>query len=154
MIRNAKIEDVKQIHNLLNKYAREGVLLGRSISSLFDKLRDFIVFVDKEDNLLGVCALQITWENLAEVRSLAVAKDAQGTGIGRQLVESCLKEAGSFGIEQVFTLTYEPGFFRKMGFVDIDKKDLPHKIWSDCINCPMFPDCDEEALIFTAKSKG
>lgn len=145
------MEDVKSIHTLINSFAGDGLLLNRSISSLYDKLRDFHVFTDEDNNLLGVCALQITWDNLAEVRSLAVKQEAQGKGIGAQLVRSCLAEAEKFGIEQIFTLTYQPGFFRKLGFVDIDKKELPHKIWSDCIHCHKFPDCDEDALMYVKK---
>lgn len=151
MIRNATMKDVKQIHYLLNYFADEGLLLGRSYSALYDQLRDFKVYVDKSDKLLGVCALHIIWDNLAEIRSLAVSKDSQGKGIGLKLVHACLVEALAFEIDKVFTLTYQAGFFRKQGFHDVDKSDLPHKIWSDCINCPKFPDCDEEALQCSVK---
>ncbi len=153
MIRNAAIRDVKEIHLLLKHFAAKGLLLARSISSLYDQLRDFIVFED-QGTILGVCALHIVWEDLAEIRSLAVTEEAQGKGIGRQLVGHCLHEAEGLGLERVFTLTYQAGFFRKQGFADIDKKDLPHKIWGDCIHCTMFPDCDEEALIFTRLPRG
>ncbi|HID70500.1 MAG TPA: N-acetyltransferase [Desulfobacterales bacterium] len=146
MIRNARMGDVKTIHSLLNHFADKGLLLGRSYSALYDQLRDFKVFTDSEERLLGVCALHISWEDLAEIRSLAVHEDAQGKNIGKKLVRACLEEANHFGIDKVFTLTYQAGFFRKQGFVDIDKNKLPHKIWSDCMNCPKFPDCDEEAL--------
>ncbi len=151
MIRNATMGDVKQIHTLLNCFADKGLLLGRSYSALYDQLRDFKVCADDDDNLIGVCALHIIWENLAEIRSLAVSEDAQGKGIGLQLVRACLEEAAEFKIDKVFTLTYQAGFFRKQGFHDVDKSDLPHKIWSDCINCPKFPDCDEEALQCSVK---
>ncbi len=146
MIRNARMGDVKKIHSLLNHFADKGLLLGRSISSLYDQLRDFQVFVDRDDRLLGVCALHITWEDLAEIRSLAVLEDAQGKKIGKKLVRRCLEEARAYEIGNVFTLTYQREFFLKQGFVDIDKNDLPHKIWSDCLQCSKFPDCDEEAL--------
>ncbi len=151
MIRNARMDDVKQIHSLLNHYADEGLLLACSISSLYDRLRDFIVYTDESSNVIGVCALHITWENLAEIRSLAVIERYQGEGVGAELVQTCLAEAKQYCIGEIFTLTYQPGFFRKQGFVDIDKRDLPHKIWSDCIHCHKFPDCDEEALIFKEK---
>lgn len=149
MIRNAKMGDVKEIHSLLNHYADQGLLLGRSYSSLYDQLRDFKVFVGRAGNLLGVCALHIIWEDLAEVRSLAVHEAAQGQKVGHELVTACLREAAKFEISKVFTLTYQAGFFQKQGFVNIDKGKLPHKIWSDCLNCPKFPDCDEEALQYT-----
>jgi len=146
MIRNANMGDVKEMHSLLNHYADKGVLLGRSYSSLYDKLRDFKVCVDSDGTLLGVCALNIIWEDLAEIRSLAVREGAQGQKVGQELVRACLEEAEHFDINKVFTLTYQAGFFRKQGFKDIDKSKLPHKIWSDCLNCTKFPDCDEEAL--------
>jgi amino-acid N-acetyltransferase len=153
MIRNARMDDVKTIHALLNHFATKGLLLGRSISSLYDHLRDFIVFTNEEGQILGVAALQISWENLAEIRSLAVLEAVQGKGFGAQLVQACLQEAKRLEIEKVFTLTYQAGFFRKQGFVDINKNELPHKIWSDCLHCSKFPDCDEESLIFTMNLK-
>jgi amino-acid N-acetyltransferase len=145
-IRPARMSDVREIHGLLQNFAGHGLLLGRSISSLYDQLRDFIVFDDK--GVQGVCALHISWDNLAEVRSLAVAESMQGRGVGRMLVSSCLDEAMSLEIDNVFVLTYQAAFFRKMQFADIEKNELPHKIWSDCLQCPKFPDCDEDALIW------
>ena len=119
MIRPVRMSDVKEIHALLKHFAGQGVLLGRSISSLYDQLRDFVVY--DQDGIAGVCALHICWDDLAEIRSLAVPHEKQGQGIGKALVQSCLDEAVSLEIKKVFTLTYQPGFFRKMGFVDIDK---------------------------------
>jgi len=141
--------DVRAIHALLQRFADQGLLLARSISSLYDQLRDFIVYDD--GGVLGVCSLHISWDNLAEIRSLAVAPELQGRGIGARLVRSCLDEAESLEIGRVFVLTYQADFFRKLDFIDKDKKDLPHKIWSDCLHCPKFPDCDEEALLWVSK---
>lgn len=151
MIRKARMADVRQIHRILQGYADQKLLLGRSISSLYDHLRDFVVYDGDNGAIAGVCSLHICWEDLAEIRSLAVIDQDRGRGIGSQLVETCLVEAVDYGITRIFTLTYQPGFFRKLGFADIDKRDLPHKIWSDCINCSMFPDCDEEALMYQRK---
>jgi amino-acid N-acetyltransferase len=154
MIRNARMGDIKKIYKLLQYFADKDLLLGRSLSSLYDQLKDFSVYVEKvEDDqdleeLVGVCAFHICWDNLAEIRSLAVAEGYQGKGVGQQLVDKALTEADSYGITKVFTLTYQPEFFRKLGFKDIDKAELPHKVWSDCINCSKFPDCNEEALIW------
>ena len=151
MIRNAQMKDVKAMYNLLDHFADKGLLLGRSLSSLYDQLRDFKVYIDDDSSggeIVGVCALHICWEDLAEIRSLAVQESAQKKGVGRQLVEACLRDAESLGIQQVFTLTYQPDFFRSRGFEPIDKKELPHKVWSDCINCPKFPDCNEEAMMW------
>ncbi len=145
------MDDVRQIHTLLQNYAEQKLLLGRSISSLYDHLRDFVVWDKGDQQIYGVCSLHICWDNLAEIRSLAVMENGQGQGVGSSLVQSCLSEAVEYGITRIFTLTYQPGFFRKLGFVDIDKKELPHKIWADCIHCSMFPDCDEEALMYQAR---
>ena len=140
------MSDVKAIHGLLQHFADKGLLLGRSISSLYDQLRDFVVY--DQDGVKGACALHISWDNLAEIRSLAVAGEMHGRGVGKMLVTSCLDEASSLEIDNVFVLTYQAGFFRKLKFADIEKSDLPHKIWSDCLQCPKFPDCDEDALIW------
>ncbi len=146
------MSDVREIHSLLQAFAVQGLMLPRSVSSLYDNLRDFIVY--EEDELIkGICALHICWDDLAEVRSLAVIGEKQGSGIGRELVQSCLDEAESLEISKVFVLTYQAEFFRKLGFCDIDKQELPHKIWSDCIHCSKFPDCDEDALIRTISLK-
>ncbi len=148
-IRPARMGDVRSIHALLTIFAAKGLMLSRSISSLYDHLRDFVVY-EEEGVILGICALHISWDDLAEIRSLAVAEARQKSGIGALLVQSCLDEAQSLEIKNVFVLTYQAAFFRKFGFVDRDKQDLPHKIWSDCLHCPKFPDCDEDALIRTS----
>ncbi len=145
MIRRARITDVRAIHQLLLVYANDGQLLGRSLADIYDSLRDFHVY-EENGEILGIGALAICWEDLAEVRSLAVVAGQQGKGIGRKIVESCLKEATEFGIKRVFALTYQPDFFKLLGFFDIEKSELPQKIWGDCINCVKFPDCDEFAL--------
>jgi len=150
VLRPAAMGDVRGIHALLQKYADQGLLLGRSLSSLYDHLRDYMVFsVEGESGpeIVGVCSLHICWEDLAEVRSLAVDEPWQGRGIGASLVSACIDEAARLGIGRVFTLTYQPEFFRKFGFIEADKNDLPHKVWSDCVNCPKFPDCNEIAMI-------
>ncbi len=148
LIRKAGMADVKVAYGLLNSYAEKGELLGRSLSSLYDNLRDFQVATQPNGDLIGVCALHICWEDLAEIRSLAVFAEFHNSGIGRQLVEQCLRDAKELQIKEVFTLTYQAQFFEKFGFIPIDKKELPHKVWTDCINCPKFPDCNEEALVW------
>ena len=151
MIRDARMEDVKAMYGLLQHFANKGLLLGRSLSSLYDQLRDFVVYEDtsggEPGEVVGVCSLHVCWEDLAEIRSLAIAESHHHRGIGRQLVQACISEADGLGIHRVFTLTYQPGFFRKLGFRSIDKNELPHKVWSDCIQCPKFPDCNEEAML-------
>ena len=148
MIRKATIKDIKAIHALLHQYGREGQLLPRPLSVLYDHVRDFSVYVDNKDGgVLGCCALQFCWDDLAEIRSLAVHPENVGKGIGSKLVEHALSDAKSFGIQKVFALTYRPSFFNRFGFQQIDRSELPIKIWADCISCIKFPDCDEIAMM-------
>ncbi len=146
MVRQAKIHDVPEIVTLINSYAQHGVMLGRSQIQIYNALRDFVV-IENDGHILGVGSLSIIWKDLAEVRSLAIAKEMHGKGLGKQIVEYLVQQARELELPQVFTLTYQPEFFKKVGFSLIDKKELPHKVWKDCINCPKFPDCDEIALI-------
>jgi amino-acid N-acetyltransferase len=148
MIRKATIKDIKPIHSLLQQYGRKGELLPRPLSVLYDHVRDFSVYVDDKDiNVLGCCALQFCWDDLAEIRSLAVHPDHIGQRIGSKLVEKVLLEAKLFKIQKVFALTYRPDFFKRFGFDRIDRSELPIKIWADCILCIKFPDCDEIAMM-------
>ncbi|MEA3435713.1 MAG: N-acetyltransferase [Thermodesulfobacteriota bacterium] len=148
MIRKAKLHDIKAIHSLLQHYAVKGELLPRPLSALYDHVRSFSVSVDERKNLIvGCCALQFCWEDLAEIRSLAVHHDYQGENIGSELTKTVLSEAKDFDTKKVFTLTYRPEFFRRFGFVQIERSDLPIKIWADCITCVKFPDCDETAMM-------
>jgi len=145
MIRKALIADVRAIHRLLLDYARDGLLLSRSLAELYESLRDFYVH-EADGKVVGTAALNICWEDLAELRSLAVHPDYNGRGVGRELVLACLDEARRLGIRRVFALTYKQAFFEKLGFAVIEKSQLPHKIWGDCMKCAKFPDCDEIAL--------
>lgn len=145
-IRKARITDIKVIHRLVNEFAKKGQMIPRALNDLYENIRDIVVCVD-DGEIKGVCALHVLWEDLAEIRSLAVRSDAQSTGIGRRLITTCLNDAEKLGIQKVFALTYHPEFFKKMGFSDIDKSKLPHKIWGECLRCPKFPECDESAVI-------
>ena len=148
MIRKATIKDVKAIHSLLQIYSEKGELLPRPLSVLYDHVRDFKVYEDNKVNgIIGCCALQFCWEDLAEIRSLAVHPEYLENKIGTRLTETALSDAKSFNIRRVFTLTYRPGFFKKFGFKQIDRSELPLKIWADCIMCVKFPDCDETAMM-------
>jgi len=152
-IRKAVINDVPDMHRILNHYAEKNFLLPRSLSALYDHLRDYFVLEDKKpgNQIKGVCGLGICWQDLAEIRSLAVTVDQQGNGSGTRLVEMCLKEAEHLGLKKVFVLTYVPDFFKKLGFKEVNKSVLPHKIWADCLNCPKFPNCDETAMMINLK---
>ncbi len=148
MIQKATIADIKVIHGLLKEFGHEGELLPRPLSELYDHIRDFSVHNDEADNqVVGCCALQICWEDLAEIRSLAINRKYWGNKLGSGLVENAILEAKAFNIKKVFTLTYRPNFFEKFGFKQIERSELPLKIWADCILCVKFPDCDETAMM-------
>ncbi|MDB9823159.1 N-acetyltransferase [Deltaproteobacteria bacterium] len=148
LIRKAVAKEVGEIHKLLSHYAEQGLLLPRSLSELYDHLRDFSVIEDSNNSsIIAVCALGVCWEDLGEIRSLAVVEDHHGKNFGTRLVENCLAEAASLGLKKIFALTYVPDFFTKKGFRNIEKSILPHKIWADCYKCPKFPDCDEIAMM-------
>ena len=146
MLRKAQIKDVKEIQKLLLTFANRGDMLSRSLSELYESLRDFSVF-EEDGIILGTTALHIVCEDLAEVRSVAVIEDAGRRGIGKQLVQTSIDEARELGLRRIFCLTYKPDFFAKLGFRLVDKSELPHKVWGDCIKCVKFPDCDENAMI-------
>ena len=139
--------DVKGIHGLIAEYAKKGDMLPRSLADIYENLRDYFVFLGDDGELVGSAAIHIMWEDLAEVRSLAVREGKMRRGVGTQLVESCISEAIMLGIARVFALTYKPEFFEKLGFHIVDKAELPQKIWTDCLKCSKFPDCDEVALV-------
>ncbi len=154
-IRKAHIRDVAIIQKMLGRFAQQGKLLPRSLSELYTNIRDMFVVRDEESGqVVGCCSLHIIWEDLAEIRSLAVDEGRQGKGYGRQLVEACLEEARALGIQRLFTLTYETAFFEHMGFRVVDKNVFPHKIWADCLHCPKFPECDEVALVYDVIPRG
>jgi amino-acid N-acetyltransferase len=152
-IRKAVIGDIRHIHRLLAGYGEKGLLLARPLSELYDHLRDFSVLVDDSaaDPIVGACALNICWEDLAEIRSLAVLERHQRRGYGARLVRSCLQEAVEFGLKRVFALTYEEAFFAGLGFRKVEKSVLPHKVWADCLRCAKYPDCDETAMAIDLK---
>jgi len=144
-LRKAILQDSVGIYSLINAYAKEGLLLPRSLNSIYENIRDFWVY-EEDGQLIGCCALHIVWEDLAEIKSLAVAKNMRGKGIGTRLVQACLMEAKELGVKRVFVLTYSVDFFEKLGFYTIPKENLPHKVWGECINCVKFPSCDEVAM--------
>ena len=156
MIRKARMSDVKGIHQMIAEYAKKGDMLPRPLADIYENLRDYFVFLGGDGELLGSAAIHIMWEDLAEVRSLAVREGRMRRGIGTQLVESCISEAIVLGIGRVFALTYKPAFFEKLGFHIVDKAELPQKIWTDCLKCSKFPDCDEVALVadFSGRRRG
>jgi amino-acid N-acetyltransferase len=146
MIRKAKVNDIKAIYELINLFAKDDLMLPRSISDLYDDLRDFFVY-EEAGSVVGCCALHISWEDLAEIRSLAVGLAWHKKGIGKKLVGVCIDEAKELGIKKIFALTFVPEYFEKLGFVRVNKSYLPRKVWGECISCVKFPDCSEVPLI-------
>jgi len=133
MVDRARVGDANSMHRLISHFADKGEMLPRALSEIYDGIRDYFV-VRKGGRVIACAALQVTWADLAEIRSLA-------------LVQACLNDAKELGIPKVFCLVRKPAFFEKHGFRLIDKKELPQKVWAECYRCPKFPDCDEVALV-------
>ena len=144
--RNAKVSDAKDINSLINFYAERDKMLFRSLADIYENLQTFTV-VELDGNVVGCCALEIIWSDLAEIKSLAVDKDHIGKGVGKNLVQAALEQAHRLGVSQVFALTLDPAFFEKLDFRKIEMDALPMKVWSDCARCPKQQNCDETAVI-------
>lgn len=147
LYRKARFDDTEPIYNLIDYYAKNGLMLPRSRNALYETLRDMIVAESEDGKVVGVGGLHITWDSLAEVRSLAVHPDFGRRGIGSGIVSELVKEGRQLGVKTVFTLTYQSEFFASCGFDIVSKDDLPHKVWKECIDCPKFPNCNEIAMI-------
>ena len=145
-IEKAIMADAPQIQDLVSSFAAIGEMLPRPLAEIYEHLRDFFV-VREEQKVLACAALHIMWEDLAEIRSLAVVENNQEQGVGLLLLTACLTEARRLGISTVFALTQQPAFFEKGGFHQADMMDLPRKVWGECFRCPKFPNCDEIAVI-------
>lgn len=144
-MRRARMDDVVQMQKVINDAADRGEMLARSLAELYETLRDFVVW-EQDGEVVACCALRIAWADLAEIKSLSVAQNNQGKGIGAVMVQKCLEDARHLGVRRVFALTYQSEFFEKQRFHPIDKALLPHKVWAECTRCVKFPDCDEQAL--------
>ncbi|MDD5509999.1 MAG: N-acetyltransferase [Dehalococcoidales bacterium] len=151
-LERATIRDVSQIHRLVNFFASRGKMLARSLSEIYENIRDYQVVRDGEQ-VIACVALHVMWSDLAEIKSLAVAESSQKQGIGERMIRSCLAEAQGLGISTVFCLTYKPELFERVGFSRIDKMELPNKVWTECYRCPKFPNCDEVALTYHTGAK-
>jgi len=148
MIAKARIAHVPVIQKILADFAAQGKLLARPLSELYTNVRDLVVAMDETTGeVIGCCGLHIVWEDLAEIRSLAVLPPYQGQGLGRRLVDLCIVEARALVIGRLFPLTFESAVFAHLGFRVVDKNVFPQKIWVDCLQCPKFPNCDEVALV-------
>ena len=146
-VEKAKISDAAQMHKLINYFADKGEMLARPLSEIYESIRDYFV-VRRGGQVIACAALHVMWSDMAEIKSVAVAEVNQRKGTGNDLIEACLGEAKELGIATVFCLTYKPVFFEKFGFSQIDRMELPRKVWTECYRCSKFPNCDETALIY------
>ncbi len=150
-VEKARIADTVEMHKLINYFADRGEMLARPLSEIYENIRDY--FVIREDGRgIGCAALHINWSDLAEIKSVAVAEDRQRQRVGSQLIEACLREARELGITTVFCLTYKPAFFERFSFSQVNKLELPHKVWTECYRCSKFPNCDEIALVYHSET--
>ena len=146
VIAPARLEDVPGMHALIKKFADRNEMLHRALSELYENLRDYYV-ARVGDRVVGCAAVHTVWEDLAELKGMAVDEDCQGLGIGQKLAEACLRDAAEYGVRRVFTLTLRPGFFEKVGFATTDIAGLPRKVWGECYRCPKYQtSCDEIAM--------
>ena len=147
LYRKPKFTDVDEMHELIAGYAAQGLMLPKPHSVLYETLREFVLAEEVESKkIVGVGALHLTWNELAEIRSMAVHEDFSRQGIGSAIVKKLLEEGQAVGVKKFFTLTYRPEFFKSLGFTITKRESLPHKIWKECIDCPKFPNCDEIAM--------
>jgi amino-acid N-acetyltransferase len=153
VLRRARAADVPHIQRLVNRHAERGELLPRALGEIYDNLRDYFV-VDSEGEIVACGACHVHWQDLAEVKSLAVDEAHRGRGWGTRLLTACIADAQALGLPKVFALTYIPEFFEHHGFTRTDKAELPHKIWQECTRCPKFPDCGEVAVVLTVNVAG
>lgn len=144
--RRATFHDVESIHKIVNSYAEQGLMLGRSRNVIYETLRDFVL-ADDDGKVTGVGALHLVWDELAEIRAMAISPDYVGKGVGMEIVKMLTQDARDVGVKTLFALTYQPGFFAKAGFHEVPKEQLSQKVWKDCINCSKFPNCDEIAMV-------
>jgi len=144
--KEATFDDVESVHKLCNYYAKEGLMLPRSRNSIYENLCDYIVAVEA-GKVVGCGAVHFCWDRLAEIRSLAVDPEKKCCGIGKELVARLEKHALAKGTQMFFTLTYQPVFFGKCGYAKYEKEKLPQKVWKECVYCPQYPYCNEEALV-------
>jgi amino-acid N-acetyltransferase len=148
-IRPARVGDVPTIQELIRTFADRKLMIRRSLGELYESIREFLVATDDDGAVIGCAAIHVFWDDLAELKCLAVSESIHGRGVGRRLVEACWDAARELEIKTVFTLTYVAEFFERCGYHRIEKAELPHKIWNDCVRCPLFPSCTEIALVRT-----
>ncbi len=153
VVRRARVSDVQRLYELINHYAARGDMLPRTLDSLYNRVREFYV-VDAGDEVVGCAALKIIWHNLAEIISMVIHPDFQEHSLGRHLVNALAEEARALNIPTICTLTLQPGFFSRLGFREVPRCMLHHKLWQDCDMCPKKDTCDEVAMVRRADWQG
>jgi amino-acid N-acetyltransferase len=151
-IRTAKVGDVKTIQSMIAAYAEKKEMLPRSLNDIYENIQEYVV-AEENKKVIGCCALHVSWDDLAEIKALAIAQNYQHKGIGTLLVKKLHKKALALGINKVFALTFKPKFFLNLKYTQITRESLPHKIWGECVKCPLFPDCGEVPLLLELKKK-
>jgi amino-acid N-acetyltransferase len=144
-VRRAEPSDAREIHDLLENYVAEGMLIPRTLKQVYRSIRDFVIVVDG-DRIIGCGALRIYSAELAEVGALAVFDGYQGTGLGRRIVETLVHDARALGLQRVFALTLQDGFFHRLGFETVNIGAFPEKVAADCSTCARRAGCREIAV--------
>lgn len=149
LTRKARLTDVNEMYRIINHYAELQRMLPKTQLQLYENLRDYTVIAEASapNSVLGCGALHIYWENLAEIRAIAIAPEMTRRGIGTCLVNRLLAEARELEVEEVFVFTYEPKFFNRFGFIQVEHSTLPLKVYNECFHCPKFSKCDEVAMV-------
>ncbi len=145
--RKATLRDAHHIHRLILVPSKRGEVLYRPYSEICEFIRDFSVVENSRGSIVGVGSLHVWWDDLGEIRTLVVKSRYRKKGIGKAIVRFLIDEAKFLGLKRVFALTRIGKLFQNMGFRAIDKSLLPQKVWVDCIKCPRFMNCDEEAFV-------
>ncbi|MBI2886968.1 MAG: N-acetyltransferase [Chloroflexi bacterium] len=146
-IQRAKLSDMAKVHALITPFADLGDMLHRPLSELYENVRDYVVIKDDADQVIACASLHVVWDDLAEVKAVAVREDYQAHGLGKLLVGHSLAEARAMGLATIFCLTTKPGYYEQLGFVQSDVMTLPRKVWGECLRCPRFPHCNETAMV-------
>ncbi|MBN2338081.1 MAG: N-acetyltransferase [Acidobacteria bacterium] len=148
-VRKARLGDVGEMCRIINHYAERQLMLPKTHLQIYENLRDYSVVTDEgpAGAVLACGALHIYWEDLAEVRAVAVDPALGGRGAGTALVEKLMREAREIGIGKAFVFTYVPDFFSRFGFVEVEHSAMPLKVYNECFHCPKFNKCDEIAMV-------
>ena len=160
VIKKAQVRDVQEILDLINGYAAADMMLARGPQYLYENIRDFVIATDHKVPvysivetrevlylIVGCGSLHVLWDDMAEIRALAVHPDYKHLGLGSKLVDSMIKEAKHIGIKRLYTFTLTEDFFKPLGFKRLKRDELPPKMWGECSRCPKYFKCDEVGMV-------